>query len=348
MAKSFPVMPTKIHPEMVMMMRGGANVEKDSLGGNIICSPLKPDILPLVETKTGEEDENVAFEAPANLFRCVEGEWRDRGEGTIRILSHKQTGQGRIIMRNSHTKTVCANHHLIPEMELTPMATKFAAFKWFARDYADGNELKLEHLCASFNRVSTAEEFKMQFDLVKRRYGATNRPTRLQALRRLQTTTNGFGDILPPGTVGTNAPNVEAAAASCISISDETANTTTTPNPAHEAIPLSAVHQFASATNLSPRSSQQQLTVRFGTMTVKNAKPVKQEQGFGTQFLPKPGSWNCSTCLLNNAGERATCAACGSVMPSNVARPTAESGPNLIELGEVSVAGDNEAAGHRN
>jgi Ran-binding protein 1 len=49
----------------------------------------------------------------AKLFR-FEGttkEWKERGTGEVRLLSHKETKKIRLVMRREKTYKVCANHY---------------------------------------------------------------------------------------------------------------------------------------------------------------------------------------------------------------------------------------------
>lgn len=48
--------------------------------------------LPQVETKTGEEDEDVVFSERAKLYRLDNKQWKERGVGNMKILRHKHTG----------------------------------------------------------------------------------------------------------------------------------------------------------------------------------------------------------------------------------------------------------------
>lgn len=61
-------------------------------GEHIYFKPLIP--LPeKVEVKTGEEDEEVLYCHRAKLFRFVDGEWKERGVGDVKILKHKDTSK---------------------------------------------------------------------------------------------------------------------------------------------------------------------------------------------------------------------------------------------------------------
>ena len=48
----------------------------------------------------------------AKLFRFdgESTEWKERGTGDVRLLSHKETKKVRLVMRRDKTLKVCANH----------------------------------------------------------------------------------------------------------------------------------------------------------------------------------------------------------------------------------------------
>lgn len=62
-----------------------------------------------IELKTGEENEDVLFEQRCKLFRLRDGEWKERGIGYIKVLKHKESGKGRLIMRREATGIVSLN-----------------------------------------------------------------------------------------------------------------------------------------------------------------------------------------------------------------------------------------------
>lgn len=37
-------------------------------------------------------------------------QWKERGAGTVKFLKHKETGKVRLVMRQSRTLKICANH----------------------------------------------------------------------------------------------------------------------------------------------------------------------------------------------------------------------------------------------
>lgn len=129
------------------------------------CADFKP-IIPLPEeitVTTGEEDETPLFSRRAKLFRFVGGEWKERGVGDIKILKHNVNGKLRILMRREQVHKICANHFILPEMELAPQTGSDRAWSWGANDFSDG-EARIEKLCVRFKTVEDAQQFKEAFD----------------------------------------------------------------------------------------------------------------------------------------------------------------------------------------
>jgi Ran-binding protein 1 len=65
-----------------------------------------------VVISTGEENEDVLLDIKAKLYRFdKEGtQWKERGVGQVKLLEHKQTKKVRLLMRQSRTLKICANH----------------------------------------------------------------------------------------------------------------------------------------------------------------------------------------------------------------------------------------------
>uniref|UniRef100_A0A665UJQ9 E3 SUMO-protein ligase RanBP2 n=1 Tax=Echeneis naucrates TaxID=173247 RepID=A0A665UJQ9_ECHNA len=118
--------------------------------------------LPEVETKSGEEDEEILFKERAKLYRWDRdlGQWKERGIGDIKILFHPVKHFYRILMRREQVLRVCANHTISKAMELKPMNASANALLWTATDYSDG---AVEQLAAKFKTPEIAESFKKTF-----------------------------------------------------------------------------------------------------------------------------------------------------------------------------------------
>lgn len=76
-----------------------------------------------MKVSTGEEDEEEVFAARSKLFRLVEGEWKERGLGVLKILRHKEKGTHRLVMRREQVLKICANHSLNAGMKMAKVCT---------------------------------------------------------------------------------------------------------------------------------------------------------------------------------------------------------------------------------
>ncbi|XP_015228375.1 PREDICTED: E3 SUMO-protein ligase RanBP2 isoform X4 [Cyprinodon variegatus] len=140
----------------------GSDEEEASNNADIHFEPIVS--LPEVETKSGEEDEEILFKERAKLYRWDRdlGQWKERGIGDLKILFHPTKHFYRILMRREQVLRVCANHTILQSMELKPMNTSANALVWTATDYSDGEGV-VEQLAAKFKTAEIAESFKKTF-----------------------------------------------------------------------------------------------------------------------------------------------------------------------------------------
>lgn len=139
------------------------NVEEDAPHNvDIHFEPIVS--LPEVETKSGEEDEEILFKERTKLYRWDRdlGQWKERGTGDIKILFHPVKHFYRILMRRDQILKVCANHTITKAMDLKPMNVSANAFVWIATDYSEG-DAAVEQLAAKFKTVEIAESFRKTF-----------------------------------------------------------------------------------------------------------------------------------------------------------------------------------------
>ncbi|KAH0647913.1 ran-binding protein 1 homolog c-like [Solanum tuberosum] len=125
-------------------------------------APVAPIVrLQEVAVSTGEENEHVLLDLKSKLYRFdKEGsQWKERGVGTVKLLKHKETGKVRLVMRQSKTLKICANHLVLPTMSIQEHAGNEKSCVWHAADFADG-ELKDETFCIRFASVENCKAFK--------------------------------------------------------------------------------------------------------------------------------------------------------------------------------------------
>ncbi|XP_039017422.1 ran-binding protein 1 homolog c-like isoform X2 [Hibiscus syriacus] len=120
-----------------------------------------------VAVSTGEENENAILDLKSKLYRFdKEGnQWKERGAGTVKLLKHKETGKVRLVMRQSKTLKICANHLVLPTMTVQEHAGNDKSCLWHASDFSDG-ELKDELFCIRFASVENCKTFMEKFQEV--------------------------------------------------------------------------------------------------------------------------------------------------------------------------------------
>ncbi|KAI8574036.1 hypothetical protein RHMOL_Rhmol01G0323100 [Rhododendron molle] len=138
-----------------------------------------------VAVTTGEEEEDAILDLKAKLYRFdKEGnQWKERGVGTVKLLKHKENGKVRLVMRQSKTLKICANHLVGPTMSVQEYAGNDKACVWHAADFSDG-ERKDEFFCIRFGSIDilwaitddgklvlTKEEFLHYHQLDKMSFG---------------------------------------------------------------------------------------------------------------------------------------------------------------------------------
>lgn len=124
--------------------------------------------LPEVHVWSGETDEEELFKIRAKLYRyaheCEPPEWKERGTGDVKFLKHEENKTIRLLMRRDKTIKVCANHLILPWMELKPNCGSDKAWIWKVQaDYAD-NECKSETLAIKFSNKENAQKFESAFE----------------------------------------------------------------------------------------------------------------------------------------------------------------------------------------
>ncbi|XP_063723772.1 ranBP2-like and GRIP domain-containing protein 3 isoform X4 [Symsagittifera roscoffensis] len=283
--------PEKKQPEIVPN-NSPAVVPAASVPKNVVASPgankegddsiHDPQFEPIVhldkvEIKTGEETEKAVFEERAKLLRFVEGEWKERGTGEMKILktcSEKGAAlKYRIVMRRDQIKKLCANHVITDEMSIKVHPSNNKSLVWIANDFSEEEE-KLEQLCVRFKTPEIAQKFKTVFDegveVYKQRNGACS-------------------------TVETKVPK-----------SAENKNVDKTTDEVEKPKEISE--------NVETKEPQKDLMQeeKNKEIVVENIGPIDTEpaNSFAAKFGLQPGQWNCDACLLKNNADADKCIAC--------------------------------------
>uniref|UniRef100_A0A6N2KVZ6 RanBD1 domain-containing protein n=1 Tax=Salix viminalis TaxID=40686 RepID=A0A6N2KVZ6_SALVM len=125
-----------------------------------------------VAVTTGEEDEDAILDLKSKLYRFdKEGnQWKERGVGTVKLLKHKESAKVRLVFRQSKTLKICANHLVLPTINLQEHHGNDKSCLWHAADFADG-ELKDELFCIRFPSVENCKTFKETVEEVAENQG---------------------------------------------------------------------------------------------------------------------------------------------------------------------------------
>lgn len=118
-----------------------------------------PTKLPPIAKLDDDGDEDPSLNLKAKLYRFdKEGkQWIEGGDGTVKILRHKKTGKYRVVMRETRTLKICANHPVVATMKVEQQADAKACV-WRAADSADG-AIKGEVFWLRFASVEDCKTF---------------------------------------------------------------------------------------------------------------------------------------------------------------------------------------------
>ncbi|VVA97791.1 unnamed protein product [Arabis nemorensis] len=82
-----------------------------------------------VSVETGEENEKAAFTADSVMFEYLEGGWKERGKGEVKVnISTTANRKARLVMRSKGNYRLILNASLYPEMKLASMDKKGITF----------------------------------------------------------------------------------------------------------------------------------------------------------------------------------------------------------------------------
>ena len=119
-----------------------------------------------VETRSGEEDEDVLFESKIKLYRFSKEtkEWKERGVGVVKLLRHRNTKVGRLIMRRDIVLKIAANHALTKGMKLDVTRSSSRTLAWTAFADVSDDEASDSMFAAKFKSDDVMREFSRVFE----------------------------------------------------------------------------------------------------------------------------------------------------------------------------------------
>ncbi|XP_014502344.1 nuclear pore complex protein NUP50A [Vigna radiata var. radiata] len=111
-----------------------------------------------VAVETGEENEEVIFNADSVLFEFVDGSWKERGKGELKVNVASETKKARLLMRSRGNFRLILNARLYSDMKLTNMDKKGVTFACI--NSASEGKSGLSTFALKFKDGSIVEEFK--------------------------------------------------------------------------------------------------------------------------------------------------------------------------------------------
>ena len=158
-------------------------------------------VIPLpeeIKVVTGEEGLEVLFSERAKLYRfdADSGQWKERGIGEIKLLRHRSSGRGRVLMRREQIKKLCANHNITAGMELKPNVGSDRSWVWYtSADYAEG-EARPEKLAIKLKTPEVAEKFKQVFNDLKELSSSELSPETTKTEEKKETVCELYGQFI--------------------------------------------------------------------------------------------------------------------------------------------------------
>ena len=113
-----------------------------------------------------DKDEDILFQKRAKLWRFDHEEkaWKERGTGDVKLLQHKDSQKIRVLMRRERTLKVCANHYVLPCMELKPNAGSDRSWVYQCPADLSDDEPKSESFALRFGKPEIAKEWETAFN----------------------------------------------------------------------------------------------------------------------------------------------------------------------------------------
>ncbi|KAL9238634.1 hypothetical protein vseg_013030 [Gypsophila vaccaria] len=111
-----------------------------------------------VPRETGEENEETVFSADSALFEFLDGGWKERGKGEVKVNVLKgETQKARLVMRAKGNLRLILNAALYPDLKLTKMEKKGITFACI--NSANEGKDSLTTFALKFKDGSIVEEF---------------------------------------------------------------------------------------------------------------------------------------------------------------------------------------------
>lgn len=141
------------NPTFPSITNGNSGIDKAD--GNSNKTPSMQE----VQVETGEENEKAVFTADSVLFEFLDGGWKERGKGELKVnVSRTGIGKARLVMRARGNYRLILNASIFPDMKMTNMEKKGITFACL-NSTGEGKD-SLSTFALKFKDSSIVEEFR--------------------------------------------------------------------------------------------------------------------------------------------------------------------------------------------
>uniref|UniRef100_B3P6N7 GG11382 n=1 Tax=Drosophila erecta TaxID=7220 RepID=B3P6N7_DROER len=319
-----------------------------------------PDLVEVV-TGEENEDVLFEHRAKLLRWDREANEWKERGLGNMKLLQDRtDPNQVRLLMRREQVHKLCCNQRLLPETKFTYASNIKAAVTWGGQDYSD-EELATALLAVRFKSQEVCQEFYEAVQKAQQSIGKEPKKEEAASaagenVNEKEKPIKGFGDAFKPKAGSWNCQACYTSndqdklyCLACEGPKDATVPpkqsgldqgnalnlTTGTSNKfsfgfSPAALPAAGGFSFGGSTQPKEKSIVAVVTASESAPSAVAPVPTaalgfgkaSTTFGFGDAFKPAVGSWQCTTCYVNNPGEALHCSACET--PKNDTVPKKE------------------------
>ncbi|CAI0442532.1 unnamed protein product [Linum tenue] len=116
--------------------------------------------MPEVPVETGEENERAVFSADSVLFEFLDGSWKERGKGEVKVnVSTSGTEKARLLMRSKGNLRLILNANLFSDIKLANMEKRGITFACI-NSIGEAKEEALSTFALKFKDGSIVEDFR--------------------------------------------------------------------------------------------------------------------------------------------------------------------------------------------
>uniref|UniRef100_A0A0C9REL7 RANBP2 protein n=1 Tax=Fopius arisanus TaxID=64838 RepID=A0A0C9REL7_9HYME len=245
---------------------------------------MKPVETSEISGQINDDNEALLFEKSAVLLRIAgEGQWKERGTGSVQLLVDPKTGRLRILMRKFDNSKVCCNQSISSNLCFNVMTGSPSTIVWTSQETSKTG--KIENYALSFPEANDTSRFK-EIIISAQKVMAGNRIP-LENISRVD-------KIVRISLKGKSQP-FQSSKASQPSLSE---------------MFKPAAGSWECTSCYTRNNSNAQTCIACAAPSGKSEKAVPSSVPLSELFKPAPDSWECQSCYTRNTKSNQYCVAC--------------------------------------